>query len=544
MSLSTHGYKSFRLVILGFIAAFVLMLLVNVIPLGNETFVAGFNNITEVTFYTIAAAQCLIYWRLDQNRREGSQVWLFLGLGMAFYALGEIVWVFYNFNGVEAPYPSLGDLFWVISYPLVLIALVNKNRLLGARLDRKQVALSVGLGLVILLVIGFFVLLPILADAGTTRTVEKALNVFYPVMDLLFLITTSFLVITLWRGRLALTWNLIAVGFSVMALADILFVYGSWNGLYYGGGAGSALTQITELGYGLAIMIITAGVLVQKWVLDVQPETIDFGFTHSLPVEPAPAEILALTPEVADYFSSMFLIVDEDQRVFFFSDSFRQLSRQVESATAQWGKPLHRVLGIEETVVDTLFAEVARTGQSVHPAMLQLGHYRVPVVYQARSAKKGIDIYLKYQPERGPVILEEKTPVETLLINETLRSVKGLENTTSQVKEACAFFMIEVQELYLFLVRMSGLRVGQILAEKFNAAAEKKALAVRIQDGQVQLTNAIPPAELAGLLKLTIQTVRDLTSVEAVQEILQQLNHKIPEHILHLAQEEGLAGDL
>jgi hypothetical protein len=517
------------------------MLLLNMFQMGGRAFITVFNNAIMVVFLTFATVQSLGYWKSVQNPKEANQVWLLFSLGLGLYAMGEIVWVYYNFTGIEAPYPSLGDLFWVFSYPLLLISLINRNRLLGVWPSKQQIAWVVSIGLALFVLIFYFILIPILNESVTARAIETALNFFYPIMDFLILITVILLVITLWKGQLSITWNIIAIGFVVLTFADILFVFATWNGYYHAEGTINLITQAVDLGYGLACMIIAVGVHEQRTAFAITPEKIDFNFAHKMSPTQPKLEVLPYTTEVQELFKNLYFMVDQDRHIFYSSSKFSRLCALVGISLKAWGKPLHRVLGVEEAIIDDLFSDILNYGSASKIVEITLGHYRIPVTIQATAVNNGIDVYLKYRQEDRTVSSEENQPAEMLRINEVIQSVNKQEYISAAMKEVTVFFMIEVQELYTFLVRMNGFRVGQILVEKFNRIAANKGANVVIQDGQIVLSGLLSAETMGELITLSLSTVRDLTTIELTQGFIRQLNEKLPENIVHSAQRVGLA---
>jgi hypothetical protein len=234
--------------------------------------------------------------------------------------------------------------------------------------------------------------------------------------------------------------------------------------------------------------------------------------------------------------------VDQDRHVFYASSKFSKLCSLVHTSPAIGGKPLHRVLGIDESIIDGLFVDLQNKRSSATTmAEVTLGRYHIPVLLQAFSVHNGTDIYLKYRTEDRPVEMEESQPAEMLRITEVIHSIKMMDYISGEMKEATVFFMIEVQELYTFLVRMNGFRVGQILVEKFNRLAISKQAKVCLQDGQVVLSGYLSKETMSELITLSLQTVRDLTTLELTQGFVKQLNEKLPENIVHAAQRAGLA---
>jgi hypothetical protein len=533
--------QRFAVVIAGTVVFFS-MLIINMLQIGNREFITSVNNLTMLGFGVLATAQALIYWRSLENREEAKRVWLVLGLGMGFYSLGQLTWMAYNLIGVDVPYPSLGDLFWVVAYPFLFISIINKILLLGILPDKGQIAAGAVLGVIFFLLIGDLILLPMLEYVQIARVVETLLNFFYPIMDFLILVAVSFLVIILWKGKLSVSWNVIAAGFLCLAVADVLFIYATWNELYYvEGGSLNLLTRSVDVAYTLAIFLLALGAYLHQWVVMIQPETIEFGFAQTILAEQSKPQPRRFTTEMQAVFNKIFFMVDGDQNVYFFSQNYRELCQMLgHTSDHAVGVPLHSVLGIDRQIVRKIFSDIQPGKTSVVPVEILIGAQHIPAVLRVAPARNGCDVFLRYRHADKPIVIEEQKSIEIILVEETLRSVQGLESSSMDMRGATAFFLIEVQEMYLFLVRMGGYRVGQVLVEKFNQMAGQNAK-VRIMDGRVVLTDTLDTGSMSNLLQLTLRTVQELTSTEATRKVVKHLNEKIPEGIIRAAQNVGLA---
>ncbi len=522
------------------LGAFGVALLVNALRLGGDSFVALFNNFFLAALCLFGAFQSAVYWKTTSNRMEANRVWFVFSAAFLLYFCAQLVWIYYGFTGNLAPYPSQADLFWVFSYPLFFVALLNKNLLIGIKPDKTQIAIILTTILILFSLALNFVLIPIANAADFSRIIETILAFLYPISDILTLAAAGFLITILWKGRLALTWNIIAAGFLVLGLADILFIYTNWNGLYYPDGIATPLTLSIDLGYNLGFVIIILGIYLNQWAVIAAPQKSEFDFLSVLPVEKPALEVLPLTPNVQEIFKNMFLMVDQQQAVFYLSSGYQNLCNLAGVPTPQLGQPLHHTLGLDIPIFTDLLSEMGENRRMAKPAELLMGRYRIPVSISMLRTQKGGDVFIKYAQE-NELAVEDQTPIATLIVDEILKTTKGMEGVSQQTREITAFFLIEVQELYIFLVQMGGVRLGQVLIEKFNRMAVDKGVSVQLNDGRVVLKNAIDTNVMFSLLGVTIKTVRELTSVEATSEIIKQLNAKIPERIIQSAQNAGLA---
>lgn len=163
----------------------------------------------------------------DPQRRP----WALLAVGLLLYAGGQSALTVYQlFLDVRIPFPSWGDPLFVVSYPLIIIALFRFCVLSvrsGLPLGKPLVFWSPALLVLILFAAGCYPLLAPIVGSGDPA-VEIALNVFYPVTSFIALAPCLVMLRTGMKfrgGRLLLVWLPITLGFAAVLISDILFAY-------------------------------------------------------------------------------------------------------------------------------------------------------------------------------------------------------------------------------------------------------------------------------------------------------------------------------
>ena len=153
--------------------------------------------------------------------------WLLLGAGLASMSVGQALLVSYQYWTGTTPFPSQADFWFVLSYPLIIIALVS----FALTYSRSGFATS---GLKIFAAIMFVVVAviawPILQPVASmpASPIAKALNLAYPSLDLLLMIPVAVLLRITSRFRGGMVWPIwlsLLVGFVFTAAGDILFAY-------------------------------------------------------------------------------------------------------------------------------------------------------------------------------------------------------------------------------------------------------------------------------------------------------------------------------
>jgi hypothetical protein len=191
-------------------------------------------------------------------------IWALLSLGMLLWAIGEGIWTFFLFTGTEVPYPSIADLSWALGYIPLFVALYLRYRSLGRGPSPARLWITIGLFIVIAVLAFIFIIWPIITYPDYTNPFEQALDVFYPLGDLLVGLGALLSVQALVGGKLAKPWALIGIGLLLNTVADLGFVYASWHDIYVITEAGSNLTAaIVDLIYMITYLIIAYGIYMQ-----------------------------------------------------------------------------------------------------------------------------------------------------------------------------------------------------------------------------------------------------------------------------------------
>lgn len=146
------------------------------------------------------------------------------------YFLGGIFFGYTEIVLGEEPFPSVGDIFFVVTYLLVGIGMI-------LAVASRRINLEAWQWIIVLAIAAFGSALAWLisqpdpsATATATEVVsgwkEQAgtfLNWFYVVSDVLLLIIATSLLLAFWGGRASLPWQMIAVATFSLYIADIWF---------------------------------------------------------------------------------------------------------------------------------------------------------------------------------------------------------------------------------------------------------------------------------------------------------------------------------
>ena len=175
--------------------------------------------------FLAGAALCLLRARASRTDRWA---WVAMGVGLACWAAGEILFVLDPGELSGGAFPSTSDYLWLAFYPA---AFVTMGLLVRARVRQFFPSLWLdGLvgALIIAALVCQFVLPPILAATGGS-TSEVVGDLIYPFGDLLLLgFVICVLALTGWRPGRVLA--MVAVGLVAGAVADSMSLYSSASG--------------------------------------------------------------------------------------------------------------------------------------------------------------------------------------------------------------------------------------------------------------------------------------------------------------------------
>lgn len=196
-------------------------------------------------------------------RQSIGRQWLFMGIGVAAYAMGDVLYtIFELFMGIE-PFPSVADVFYSAEYVFFLIALVMAIRSYRSLVKTTMPVLVSGAVAAAFLLVQYFVLLrPYILPSGVAESGlwGFVLNVFYPVGDVVLIlapaVALALVVAQLGAGRLARPWWIVVAGAIVFVLADSAFAYTDW--------AGTGITPLIDVVYIASNLLFASAALVAR----------------------------------------------------------------------------------------------------------------------------------------------------------------------------------------------------------------------------------------------------------------------------------------
>lgn len=209
--------------------------------LRDEDIITSFNDIILVIVSFTAAVLGYSAAKVYGWSSLEGKIFYVLSTGILFLSLGELSWMFYEVVlGLDVPYPSIADLFWLLGLILVCVSLYVKVFSVGVReqLSPSRIIKSAVISFILLLPCVFFVLIPILSSPETEFVgglSEKIVDLAYPLLDILAMFGALGIYATHRRGTIGTTWGLIILALLTAYIFDVAFSYLTWKDLYYTG---------------------------------------------------------------------------------------------------------------------------------------------------------------------------------------------------------------------------------------------------------------------------------------------------------------------
>ena len=156
--------------------------------------------------------------------------WALLSAGLFATLVGQMSLAPYQLVTGQTPFPSVGDLYYLLSYPFFIAAFLVFLRAyresgfpIGPPAERVAIVAGVGLCATLAAV---WVLRPVAAGGG--EPLERILNVAYPVLDLVLLLPLALLLriaLRLRGSHVGAVWTELLAGFVFLCCGDIFFAY-------------------------------------------------------------------------------------------------------------------------------------------------------------------------------------------------------------------------------------------------------------------------------------------------------------------------------
>ncbi|MEZ4606722.1 MAG: hypothetical protein R2865_07985 [Deinococcales bacterium] len=216
----------------------------------SQTLKLGIPPLIGQLIYDVAtlSAALTCWWVAGQQEASLKRAWVFVALGISSFSLGDWTWLVFEQILFIDPFPSLADVFYVLSPLLLVIAFSQFPRSRLQRVQRWQLILDVAISVIATTVFLWpFQYVPILKAYGEP-SLALWLSLAYPSIDLVLL--ALFLSIILHQPEQSLSKDkaVLAVGLSLVIIADLSYAVLTGTDSYY---SGHFIDIFWTAGYGL-----------------------------------------------------------------------------------------------------------------------------------------------------------------------------------------------------------------------------------------------------------------------------------------------------
>lgn len=167
----------------------------------------------------------------SQLHTTGTRTFIWLTTALSFLFIAEQIWTFYEYFLKVDPFPSVADVFYVLSYPFFTIFLIEYLKPIKKYITKRIIGFAVILSSVFIL--------PVLM---TTYNLNTESNIFefimaiaYPIGDVILLIPAIIGILFLFKGERNYFWGAMLIGISLTISADIIFTFLESTKSYQGG---------------------------------------------------------------------------------------------------------------------------------------------------------------------------------------------------------------------------------------------------------------------------------------------------------------------
>jgi diguanylate cyclase (GGDEF)-like protein len=195
--------------------------------------------ISDIAFLPIGIAAAAMAWRaashpaLDSRTRRS---WVLFGLAFLSWWCGDMIWFWFEVIRHVQPFPSPADAGYLCFYLLLIAGILSMPGAPRVALDRAKVWLDAGTVVIGgTMAIWYLVISPTVAH-HEAHLLNKALNVAYPVGDLVLVWGVAMLLLRRPSRGLAAALRLLVLGAGLFVVADVTYARLNLSNSYSGPG--------------------------------------------------------------------------------------------------------------------------------------------------------------------------------------------------------------------------------------------------------------------------------------------------------------------
>jgi hypothetical protein len=513
-----------------FLGAFAVLMFSAIFTLGSADLTQIVYDVLVPVLALIGAGISFRLYTEYRNGEAGKSVWGLMGLGFLFWSVGEVLWGIFELILKIDPYPSLADLFWLIGYIPFVLSFYFQYQTLSVHLDRATTIkiASVGFGVIIIAII--IVLIPISTSTDQGSLVEMMLAFLYPLSDIVLFVLALFLMLTL-GGRLGSAWLIIAFGVTVYTFSDLIFIYTDWYKLY---NYSNTLFNFLSIAlYVIAYVIWDLGIITHYYARN---ENIQKKAPHS-----GSSYRQDTLQKIFTFFT------DKSGGIVFLPDTFQKL-RGYPGKEKLVGQPLDALLTIPSLKVASLFQRLTQIG-SITQEGVKFIFDESPQLYTLTAIPSfdtggvliGADIIL--DPQTSFIESEERINSKAYFCAQIMYRVSQSAGRAGQGVDNLlrVYFVTVIADLYILLVRMGGLHIGEAFDELLTQGATRYDSCLHMKQGEITWSvSDVVPGAYSDMLEKANRYAVNVASWKTVQAEMAELEKFIDPTVMNAAERFGI----
>ena len=485
----------------------------NALHLGSDNFINSINSNISSLLSVCIAIMAMILWYKVGKKSKNKLVWLGFAFGWALWAVAESWWAIAQNFSQELPYPSGADIFWLIGYIPMYIALWERNRTIpfnANRLQKLLIAFSIILSIGITTV---YVLMPILADSDANTVIENILNIAYPAADLFLLILILRIFFNYQQGSYGRVWFWLSIGFVFESISDLVYSYASTVNLYYPNGTANFISTVAvDFPYNLSYLFILIGFIVMHAMQR----------KHQMITE----ENIVLK-EIPNTHLLIFLgansLVEEASQNF----------EQAFSRNLTPGQPLDKVIGLQPAAAEELLDKIKTekfSSEQIVNIRLASGLKEALLSGEAVTSPEGsflgaillLRFFNSESSNDQPLSDYHKGIIRALLKRSGVQEEEEIRQLIFN------YYLAHLRPLYNILINEGGSIMADNFLSTIQSEARKKGWIVHINPSTMININDIPKAEasiiLPALFEISRKIAVEITDKETVNREIEKVN--------------------
>lgn len=168
-----------------------------------------------------------IYRSNSDKQRNFSRL---LIIGMCFYLLSNLIWLFVQLQKGETAFPKMSQVFWLLAYSFFLSAIVYRLKDLNKSISNAPVFYNMLISMLALISLSIQYFINPLIEYSSHSVIDIILNLSYPIADLFILLAIINLYYASRHTKEKKILLMISVGFLIQVIADIFYLL---NKLHY-----------------------------------------------------------------------------------------------------------------------------------------------------------------------------------------------------------------------------------------------------------------------------------------------------------------------